>query len=688
MPTNTLTSLAILRVQINRNSDYLSYLEPFVLQILADSTTNVVTDDNITDSLRQRFGLAIPERTVEIVLRRITKKNILTRERNEFRISGSIPDPQLVSKQAEAERHIQSVINGVRRFSQETVNPLEDEDQAVEAICAFLSEFDVSCLRSYLRGTAIPEVSEASTTDKILVSNYVQSIYQNEPERFGSFLVLVQGHMLANALVCPDLENAPKSFSGLTFYLDTPLLVRRLGLEGTAKQNAASELTALVKNLGGKVATFSHSREELYNVIRGAAANLESPGGRGSIIQEARQVGTTRSDLVILAETFHDKLSNAGIEVEPTPGYTERIQIDEAAFEQVLADEVGYFNPRAKEFDVNSVRSIYVKRDKKQIQSLEKSHAVLVTSNSAFAKAAWQYGQRYVPSQAASAVITDFTLANLAWLKAPMGGPAVPRTQLMAFSYAALQPSRELLGKYLSEIEKLENEGVISERDHQLLRSSPMVSKELMNLTLGSDELLTEETVTEILERVTDEIKKEGVDRAERLERDRLATQKALDEEADRSERLERDRLATQKALDEEADRSERLERDRLTTQKALEDQIEQNNRICSTLFWQCRKSAKTWAIGISLALATLLTAIILVPLFELAGLPQVLRWPIVVVLAVLTGTNLIYGLTVKGVYHWIEETLQDKFVKRQADALGVNLEDIGINWKDILKHN
>ena len=680
MPTNTLTSLAILRVQINRNNDYLSYLEPFVLQILTDSTTNVVTGENITDSLRQRFGLAIPKRTVEILLRRITRRKILTREHNEFRISGSIPDPQLDSKEAEAERHIRSVINGVRRFSQETVNPLEDEDQAVEAICAFLSEFDVSCLRSYLRGTAIPEVSEASTTDKILVSNYVQSIHQNEPERFGSFLVLVQGHMLANALVCPDLENAPKSFSGLTFYLDTPLLVRRLGLEGPAKQNAATELTSLVKNLGGKVAAFSHSREELNNVIRGAAVYLETPGGRGSIIQEARQVGTTRSDLVILAETLHDKLSNAGIEIESTPGYTERIQIDEAAFEQVLEDEVGYFNPRAKEFDVNSVRSIFVKRDKKQILSLEKSHAVLVTSNSAFAKAAWQYGQRYSPSHAASTVITDFTLANLAWLKAPMGGLAVPLTQLMAFSYAALQPSRELLGKYLSEIEKLENEGVISERDHQLLRSSPMVSKELMNLTLGSDELLTEETVTEILERVTDEIKKEEADRSERLERDRFTIQKAFDEEADRSERLERDRLTTQEALDEEADRSERLERDRLTTQEALEDQIEQNNKILSSLFWQCRKSAKAWARGLSLALATVLIAIILVSSLEFAGLPPVLRWSLVFVLALLTGANLIYGLTVKGLYQWIEETLQKRFVKRQADALGVNLEDIGTN--------
>ena len=293
----------------------------------------------------------------------------------------------------------------------------------------------VSCLRSYLRGTAIPDMAEGSSIDKALVSNYVQTIHLNEPERFNSFLVLVQGHMLANALICTDLENAPKSFTGVTFYLDTPVLVRRLGLEGKAKQNAASELIVLLRNLGGKVAAFSHSREELRNVIHGASAYLESPDGRGAIIQEARQVGTTRSDLILLAETADEKFSEAGIEVEPTPGYTERIQIDEAAFEQVLVDEVSYFNTRAKEFDVNSVRSIYVKRNRKLIPSLEKSHAVLVTSNSAFAKAAWQYGQRYAPSQAASTVITDFTLANIAWLKAPMGGPAVPTTQLMAFCY-------------------------------------------------------------------------------------------------------------------------------------------------------------------------------------------------------------------------------------------------------------
>ena len=149
MPTNTLTSLAILKVEINRNGDYLTYLEPFVLQILADCNSDVVATGYITDSLQQRFGLAIPERTAEIVLRRLTRRKILTRANREFRITGSIPDPQLVSKQADAERHILSVINGVQRFSLESINPMEDEDQVVEPICGFLSEFDVSCLRSY-----------------------------------------------------------------------------------------------------------------------------------------------------------------------------------------------------------------------------------------------------------------------------------------------------------------------------------------------------------------------------------------------------------------------------------------------------------------------------------------------------------------------------------------------------------
>ena len=99
-------------------------------------------------------------------------------------------------------------------------------------------------------------------------------------------------------------------------------------------------------------------------------------------------------------------------------------------------------------------------------------------------------------------MITDFSLANMAWLKAPLGAPAVPMTELLAFSYAALEPPMGLWEKYLSEIDKLTEQGKITARDHQLLRSSWLASEELVNLTLGEEDALTEQTITETLKRV------------------------------------------------------------------------------------------------------------------------------------------------------------------------------------------
>src|SRR5690606_8746221 len=106
------------------------------------------------------------------------------------------------------------------------------------------------------------------------------------------------------------------------------------------------------------------------------------------------------------------------------------------AFEGVLKDEVSYHNPRAKEDDINSVRSIYVLRSGTTPRNVEHAKAVLVTSNSGFAQAAFGYGKNHEESREVSSVITDFSLANMAWLKAPLGAPSLPMTEVIAFSYA------------------------------------------------------------------------------------------------------------------------------------------------------------------------------------------------------------------------------------------------------------
>lgn len=634
MSSATLTSLAMLKVSVDKGGDYLDYLRPFVLQVLAEKRPDPVTGKAVQDHVRTEFGLEVPERTLQIILKRLSRRYPLKRSEHVYRIEGEIPDPRITARRTAAARHIQSVVLGLVAFSEGTPKPISTEDEAVAAICAFLAEFNIPCLRAYLRGTAIPTIKGRHGTEIVLVSQYVVHLQQADPERFESFLIMLQGHMLANALLCPDLQNTPKTYKGVTFYLDTPLLVRRLGAEGEPRRAAIESLIGLLQRLGATVATFSHSREELEQVLRGAAEHVNAPDGRGAIVIEARRNGVTKSDLLVLAGQVDQKLSEVGVEVKSTPPYVPAFQIDELAFGKTLDDEISYFNPHAKECDINSVRSIYALRGNGAPSTLERSRAVLVTSNSAFARAAYDYGLRYEQSREVSSVITDFSLANMAWLKAPVGAPSLPTVEVLAFSYAALQPSKELLDNYLKEIEKLEKTGKITERDHQLLRSSTLAQDELMKLTMGDDAALGEGTVMETLQRVSREIKKE-----------------------------ERQQLI-----------AERLEHRR--TQDALTAERTAKTKLQERLYWRCRRTAGR----LSTLASALLMALLVAGLLSGIGLRPKnakLGWFLTIgsgAVLVLSLVSLYAGTTVKKLQRRMQDRILAWLITREAAASGVEL--------------
>lgn len=634
--TETLTSLAMLKVHVDQQQDYLDYLRPFVLQSLVVHKPDPVTDVVVRDFIRTDFGLEIPARAVQVVLKRLSRQHPLKRDHGVYRINGELPDPRIASKKTAASRHIQAVLSGLVAFSRDTPKPIASEEEAVTAICSFLTEFNIPCLRAYLRGTAIPTIKERHQTQIVLVGKYVLTLQNEDPERFESFLVVLTGHMLANALLCPDLRDAPKSYRRGTFYLDTPLLVQLLGLEGGPRQAAVESLVALLRSLGGTVATFSHSRDELEGVVRGAARHVESWNGRGAVVAEARRGGTTRSDLLILAGRLDDDLEDARIAIHDTPRHIKEFQIDETAFENVLDDEVSYFNPRAREHDINSVRSIYVLRAGTSVAMLERAKAVLVTSNTGFARAAFEYGQKHAESREVSSVITDFSLANMAWLKAPLGDPGVPMKELLAFSYAALEPPRGLFEKYLNEIDKLEGQGKITARDHQLLRSSQVASVELMNLTLGEEDALTEQTVTETLKRATEEIQKEG-----------------------------REGYKRERAAHEE-------------TRKELTEQRATRERAQARLYWRCRRRATAcaWCVSTSVGLALAVGLAAGVGLRSSNGVVGLMLSVASGVLAMGTLGNLIFGTSVRNIHGKMQDRCLAWFVRRKSTETGLDLSE------------
>ena len=450
-------------------------------------------------------------------------------------------------------------------------------------------------------------------------------------------MVMVQGHMLANALLCPDLQNVPSTYRNVAFYFDTPLLIRRIGIEGEEKLDAIKELVDLVQKLGGNVYAFSHSIDELRNVLITASEFVDKPNGRGGIVIEARRRGTTKSDLLLLEGQIVDKLKDVGIQIKNTPQYEENFQIDETAFEQALQDEVQYLGSHAKAYDINSVRSIYVFRGNISPISVEKSRAILVTSNSGFARSAWNYGREHGSSREVSSVITDFSLANMAWLKAPMGAPSIPRSEILAFSYAALQPSSQLLDKYLAEIEKLKQQGEITERGHQLLRSSPLVYDELMHLTLGDAAALTHETITEILERVSGEIKKEE------------------------TERLDAEKEAHQQTQDE------------------LNSLRDNKEKIQERLYWRCRRKANVFTRVLT-GFIVLLIVFGFAAGFGVTSQNSLLGLVLIagsVITSLLTIGNLLFGSTVKSLHQRVHNWLLTRSLKREKMSTGIDFSEL-----------
>ncbi len=116
MNNTTLVSLAMLKVKIDSGNDYLDYFVPFIIDVLGKEKPEKV-DETITKNLiKEEFGLVIPERTIQILLKRLKKKSYLKKERGLYFLTKSFPTSQLDCERADAQRRINTVIKDIKLY--------------------------------------------------------------------------------------------------------------------------------------------------------------------------------------------------------------------------------------------------------------------------------------------------------------------------------------------------------------------------------------------------------------------------------------------------------------------------------------------------------------------------------------------------------------------------------------------
>jgi hypothetical protein len=504
--TRALLSLAALKVNLDaRQQDYLGNFLPMVLECIRNATDEVISLGEVQKSLKAAFGLWLPQNIIDTLLRRAARERYIRQDRKAyFRDLEALAKLKFREVQEEVLREHKALVEGLRAFSSERFKIVWSSAESASALGSFLVESDVTAdLR--VQGVALSaDDTEHVGGARFVVGTFIQHIVDSKSPELTYLDRLVKGMFLASALFLPTQGLLYRPFRNTKVYLDTPLILLFLGHAGQARQAPCIELLELLTENGAELRCFSHTLDEVHEVLDHCVRVLRNPHGfvpEDSKLPPSAEyfllAGHSQSDIELHIAQLEDDLRALAIKIEDTPEDGIRYGVDEAEVDRVLEAGIGYHNPGARKRDVASISGIVRLRKGLTPQRIEDCRAVLLTSNERLAL----LGHRLFPA-GIGPVITDRLLTALLWLKKPLAAPELPLKRILADCYAATQPDEELWKRYLAEVTKLKGQGRFTEDQYLALRTSAHARAALMESTRGEQQAFTAGTVEEIWERV------------------------------------------------------------------------------------------------------------------------------------------------------------------------------------------
>ncbi|GMV86841.1 MAG: hypothetical protein AMXMBFR80_26950 [Dehalococcoidia bacterium] len=549
----TVAALAILKVNSDRGEDFIDSFVPFVVEALRRSKSDIVSLPEIQASIRDEFGINVPQGALSTMVGRVIRRGWATRAdglitRNLEAIGPSRIAPEREDFLAQYQRTVGS-------FMEYAANSLQREllqDEASEALGAFLEAHAADVLRATVGGTPLAvESFQGGAQEEYLVARFILHAIDNDPAAFSLLEAFVKGAMLAGALLYPEPSSARRKFDGLEVYLDTRFVLQLLGWEGDVMRRPRSELLSLLAATGARPRMFEHTLREVRGVLSSALGSLRNPSelrrSFGPTIQYMIEAGIRPSDVELGMARLEPRLAGLGVKVVATPQYRVELTIDEAGLSYVYEQRVRQRNKDARDNDVASASAIFRLRGSTVSALPEKAKAVFVTTNDTlvrttrdyFLNNSYGYTVEDVPIMLTADVVT-----TLAWLKQPTLAPELPRELLIADCYASTSPNSELWNYYISELDRMEREGQLTAEDFLSLRYTVSARNTLMEVTLGSPAVFAEGTVPQIMNRMREGIREE-------ISAELIMTKEALAEEQKRRESAEQASHAASEELNE-----------------------------------------------------------------------------------------------------------------------------------------
>ncbi len=506
---NALASLAILSVDLSEGKiSYYDHFVPFVIEALATGCGGRGNTQEITDALYSEFGLKFPLAVVRNILKRTEKRGEIEHHRDEDVFSASAgAGATFKSHRDDALRQQASLAQALVDFSKKNYDLSWTFEEAEIALQDFVAKISTSRIKQVLgssSGSSNGQVGSSSEiTQSFVVGEFVTYIVHRDPVAFTSLENLVKGSMLAAALYLPISPQSTRKFRNTTIWIDAPVALLWLGLDGAEAQSYIGSMMDLAKRQGANLGMFTHCVQELRSIVRGAADGISylAPGLRPSkLTVRFRDDKMTFAEALLLSSSIEQKLAGLSVVFQDAPDHDPRYGIEEEQWEAMLQETVNYQSDGARLCDLASLIGVHRLRKGVSSDSLEDCRAVLMTANPKVTRAARRFSG--INGTSWPLAIVDHDVAALLWSKEPMDAPDLPRNQIIANALAVLHPSQDLWTRYCAVLDQLAESDADLTDAVLVLRNSSEARRLLMGDSMGDPSRVTPGLVQSILKEI------------------------------------------------------------------------------------------------------------------------------------------------------------------------------------------
>ena len=633
----TISGLAMLTANLDSHRDYLDTFLPIIGQTILELKPKIISTQELQAKVSSEFGMQIPQNALKMLLNRAHNKGYLKKEGDAYvPIYNKLASLNFETLRNDVQRQQNAAVQKLIDFARKQHNIIISRDEGERALLDFIRQNDIDLLHCSIATGTAPLLQETQSSRKItfIINSFVINVFENDPEGFKYIDTLIKGTFLSHYLVFPDLDKVQKRFLKTEMFFDTSFIIRALGYEGSRFATPCIELLDLLYEEGAVSKCFRDTRNEVYNIMFACMSAIKTGTLEegGPAYHYFYDNGYSPSQIELELALLDRNLSNLGIRIVDKPPIETKVQIDEQKLDEYLQNERSYWreNERPRIHDVTSLSSVYRIRQGHEFTHIEESLALFVTPNVGLCRVGSRFfiQEHYMQTSSVPIAITDYALTSIIWIKRPINQPNLPQQYVIAQCYAAIEPDAKLWKNYMTIVSRLKDIKTISPDDYYLLRYSQVAHNEMMGLTLGDEQAITEGTALEILDRV-----KEGIRQKDLA---LLAEERQRSQQKETAHLREISQVTNQK---EDAIKMALLEKE----QHSMKIQ-----RLTSNLEQIARRWAKllSWVI-FSLLLAFVTAGVLYTFVDTLHGMLEVVLLLAAIVLATFGLWNLVFGITI-----------------------------------------